>query len=290
MPRFFSKRWRGFTLIELLVVIAIIAILIGLLLPAVQKVRDAAARSQSQNNLKQMNLAIQNLNDTYLMMPSAVGYFPQSNPWGMGTSWGAPAAEGTLQYYMLPFMEQQNIYNQTSTWSWTSSGTVVKTYIAPGDPTVPGNNLTWGNRGATSYSSNWYVFQGNGNTGSQARFPASIPDGSSNTIGFIERMCICQSTQHIWGESGQGAGPGSNYFSPTYWDPSGAYTGQNFTVPQVGVSPNYCNQQLVQGFSAGGIMVGLFDGSVRLVAQGISSPTWTHALVPNDGFPLGSDW
>jgi prepilin-type N-terminal cleavage/methylation domain-containing protein len=164
------RRWRAFTLVELLVVIAIIAILIGLLLPAVQKVREAAARTQSFNNLKQASLALHNCNDTNGRLPPAVGYFPATaNP-----GWVQPAGQGTLQYFLLPYIEQDNLFKAVQGASWNLppnvNGGVVKTYIAPGDPTVPASGVTWGTpgRGATSYSSNWHVFRGNGDEGSQA--------------------------------------------------------------------------------------------------------------------------
>jgi prepilin-type N-terminal cleavage/methylation domain-containing protein/prepilin-type processing-associated H-X9-DG protein len=96
---------RAFTLIELLVVIAIIAILIGLLVPAVQKVREAAARAQCQNNLKQIGLAIHNYENVNKRLPPASTRIPDPNYWMHGPTWWV---------YTLPYVEQGNVYNRTT--------------------------------------------------------------------------------------------------------------------------------------------------------------------------------
>jgi prepilin-type N-terminal cleavage/methylation domain-containing protein len=110
----------GFTLIELLVVIAIISVLIGLLLPAVQKVRDAAARMKCQNNLKQIALASHNYESAYGYLPPGSMQSPNA-PLGPWVPWRGPGT-GTLAH-LLPYMEQDNIYKAVTQLSYTTTAT-----------------------------------------------------------------------------------------------------------------------------------------------------------------------
>lgn len=128
---------------------------IGLLIPAVQKVREAAARAQSVNNLKQMSLAMQNCADMNR------GELPPSNGPYMGKS-------GSFFYHLLPFIEQQVLYQ-------TPGDFVVKTYVAPADPRNPGTNST------ISYCTNGTVFL------NKPQIPQSFPNGTSNAICLMER-------------------------------------------------------------------------------------------------------
>jgi prepilin-type N-terminal cleavage/methylation domain-containing protein len=204
-----TVKWRsGFTLIELLVVIAIIAILIGLLLPAVQKVRDAAARSQCSNNLKQLGLAVANYASTYKdQLPNLDGST------GVVTSAAATGGvEWSLHGLLLPYIEQDNIYSKAPSAAATAPPTqswaqpivaggaliqvqVIKTFICPSDASTPNGLVgtganTWG---ACNYPCNFLLFGQNlaGPTARQFRNSSygigNIPDGTSNTIGFFER-------------------------------------------------------------------------------------------------------
>jgi type II secretory pathway pseudopilin PulG len=169
-----SHRRRGFTLIQLLVVLAVLLLLMGLLLPAIQKVRQARDRIQSANNLKQICLAMHNANDTYGSMPPSVGKLG--------------GQDGTFFFHILPFIEQDNVYKAKALQA------VIKVYIAPGDMSQPGNQ-PW-----ISYASNADALKVNPQK--LARF-TDFTKGLSNTIVFTERYAMCGNKAHPWADTGE---------------------------------------------------------------------------------------
>jgi len=289
----FIRRLRGFTLIELLVVIAIIAILIGLLLPAVQKVREAAARMSCGNNLKQLGVALHGYaSANQEKLPPML----DRNPSG-STGYWMP-----FNFCLYPHIEQDNLVKRaagTDAWGNNNHAAVVKTMVCPSDP-GPNNGIhTPTGWHCTSYAQNYYMFAEVNNLDNakgvyitQGRYKiGNIPDGTSNTIGILERfgdfpyygwgnLSIHPCSHSYWGW---------NQWSTVY-GPWGLYLPQinpplrNYVGSQQPAHPYYPNT------AHSTMQVLLMDGSVRGVSAGISQATWNAVNLPSDGAIVGSDW
>jgi prepilin-type N-terminal cleavage/methylation domain-containing protein len=179
------RRSRGFTLIELLVVIAIIAVLIGLLLPAVQKVREAAARASCTTHVKQMALAVHNYADTNNRMPQLWYQVPLDPASGTKATMN-PRETGSMFFQILPFIEQQSIYTLAGNRNvggitraghlvndMPTSG-VIKTYLCPSDPTNPSNLDDGGDSYVPNFTSLLNDWTGNGRAVTGSSYAGNI--------------------------------------------------------------------------------------------------------------------
>jgi len=292
---------RAFTLIELLVVIAIIAILIGLLLPAVQKVREAAARMKCQNNLKQIGLAMHNYNDSVGALPPSMG--------PGGCCWG------TWVVLILPYIEQDNLFRLYQNWGGNDSTGArysgapnttnvtnrrLSTLTCPSDqPNAPIISITSHNyavnHGTTGYSQQanlngvlnaGFVFkQGARDSGTKINL---ISDGTTNTI-LVAEVIQGQGTDlrgfTWWGDASEF----TTYLAPNSTSPDVIYTTvycvNSRPNPPCTGTPTATNPSMFAARSrhTGGVNVVLGDGSVRFITDTIAIGTWRNLSTSTGG-------
>ena len=281
---------RGFTLIELLVVIAIIAILIGLLLPAVQKVREAAARSKCTNNMKQIGLAMHMYHDTNKYFPPAFSSTP---------TW--PQANWAWSTWILPYIEQSALFNSLNpsanafASNTLTTGTIPPVYLCPSDPT----SGTTVNNYFSGFAKNSYLVSEQVSDGGSQYTILTITDGTSNTIMAGERDMQNQ-VGGIW--AGRDSNSPSVSVASVIARPNiplnTPYVGGQGVRPTSTADPN-CTRFTWSSMHAGnGVNFVFVDGSVHFLSASLGTDpaqqNCNHPITPNPNYPfillyLGSD-
>jgi prepilin-type N-terminal cleavage/methylation domain-containing protein/prepilin-type processing-associated H-X9-DG protein len=277
-----QNRRSAFTLIELLVVIAIIGILVGLLLPAVQKVRESASRAKCENNLKQIGLAMHSFHDTYKYFPPAFSKtptWPQSN-WAWST-------------WILPFVEQQQLFDAVAPRDNAfganpyTTGTPVPVYTCPSDPQPVVANPFY-----TGYARNSYAVSEQICDGGSQTLMAQITDGTSNTILAGERDMKFQ-VGALW--PGRDSNVSSLLGRPT-WPINTKYAGGTACC----TTDTTCTRFAWSSLHTSGANFVFCDGSVHFLNQGIDADTtqntcnkptpvnraYQNLYFKDDGFPV----
>jgi prepilin-type N-terminal cleavage/methylation domain-containing protein/prepilin-type processing-associated H-X9-DG protein len=291
-----SARLRaGFTLIELLVVIAIIAILIGLLLPAVQKVREAAARMSCSNNLKQLGIALHNYHDQMSSLPPGV-------PAGFGgnSGYGPDFDRRSWVGFLLPYLEQPALANNLEavvranggagyTITYPGFDQPIKPLVCPSDPTGVKTQTVSGNpqgfhtnyAGCIGNAPNLYT---NADLGgvlfAKSRVTlVGITDGTSNTLMVAEIRTRPDTTAHDTRGRMNNAIHGAVSFTSAF--PPNSTVGdeqQSYCVAATGMPCGGFGLRLIaRSAHTGGLNVGLADGSVRFVTDSIDPTVWAFS-------------